>query len=261
MKGQDHYSVLGIPADASQAEIKAAYRAEMKRHHPDVNPGDPDATRKSQQINEAYQTLRDPARRLEFDIEASVATQDGLRHRGERPDSHTHTPRRRASTATGRTGTTSPGTSADGRQEQSRHTFTSVLEGMGPALFLGTARIIEFLSIPASMIAIGLVLVVLGSYLTASIAMNFILIVMAGVPAAAVGLLLLIAVHEGWSAILGVLVTVAGVGLALYGTFMTLTTAPIPVLMTLSGTVVFSFAVRLGLVRSSFTSKRVRIVT
>ena len=260
MKGQDYYSVLGIPADASQAEIKAAYRVQIKRHHPDMNPGDPGATRRSRKINKAYETLSDPALRLAFDIE-TLATQDGLCRRGEHPDSHTQPPGRRATTPTGEAGATSPGTGTDRRQGQSRHAFISLLGGMGSALLVGIARLVEFLSIPLSMIGIGTVLVALGGYMTASAAMDFILIALTGVPATAVGLLLLIVIHEGWPAILGVLVTVAGVGLALYGALMTLSTAPIPVLMTLLGIMVFCVAVRVGLVHSSFTSRRVRIVT
>ena len=48
MEGQNHYIVLGIPVDASEAQIKSAYRAQMKKHHPDRNSGHPEATRNLQ---------------------------------------------------------------------------------------------------------------------------------------------------------------------------------------------------------------------
>ena len=51
MKGQDHYSVLGVSPDADQASIRAAYRAQMKRHHPDLNSGRDDADSKAASIN------------------------------------------------------------------------------------------------------------------------------------------------------------------------------------------------------------------
>ena len=186
--------------------------------------------------------------------------QDDLRHRDERANTHSPTQRQHAGTPTGQTGTGSPGTSADRPRGQSQHTIVSVLQGVGLALLLGAVRVIEFLSIPVSMIGIGTVLVVLGGYMTASAAMNFILTAMMGVPAAVIGLLLLIGAREGRLAVPGLLVTIAGVGIALYGAFMMVISAPIPVLMTLSGAAVLFFAVRVGLDHSSFTSRRVQIV-
>lgn len=57
---QDPYKVLGVSRDASDEEIKKAYRRLAKKYHPDVNPGDPEAARKMQEVNAAYEQIKDP---------------------------------------------------------------------------------------------------------------------------------------------------------------------------------------------------------
>ena len=61
-----HYEVLGVASDATQDEIKAAYRDLAKKLHPDVNP-DPAAAEKLKAVNEAYEVLGDPDKRREYD--------------------------------------------------------------------------------------------------------------------------------------------------------------------------------------------------
>ena len=56
----DPYKVLGVSPDASDEEIKKAYRRLAKQYHPDVNPGDEAAARKMQQINAAYEQIKNP---------------------------------------------------------------------------------------------------------------------------------------------------------------------------------------------------------
>ena len=65
---KDYYSILGISFNASDEEIKRAYRALSKRWHPDMNPG-LDTTAIMQDINEAYFILRDSAMRVRYDAE------------------------------------------------------------------------------------------------------------------------------------------------------------------------------------------------
>lgn len=56
----DPYKVLGVSPDASDEEIKRAYRALAKKYHPDLNPGDKEAARKMQEVNAAYEQIKDP---------------------------------------------------------------------------------------------------------------------------------------------------------------------------------------------------------
>lgn len=56
----DPYKVLGISPGASQEEIKKAYRKKVKEYHPDLHPNDPVATKKTNEINEAYDMLQNP---------------------------------------------------------------------------------------------------------------------------------------------------------------------------------------------------------
>ena len=56
----DPYKVLGVSPDASDDEIKAAYRRLAKKYHPDLNPGDEEAARKMNEINAAYDQIKNP---------------------------------------------------------------------------------------------------------------------------------------------------------------------------------------------------------
>jgi molecular chaperone DnaJ len=67
MAQQDYYAVLGVPASASQDEIKKQYRKLAAKHHPDKNPNDPKAADTFKAISEAYQTLGDPDKRKQYD--------------------------------------------------------------------------------------------------------------------------------------------------------------------------------------------------
>ncbi|MGB2601132.1 MAG: DnaJ domain-containing protein [Candidatus Omnitrophota bacterium] len=67
MAGKDYYSVLGVSEDASQAEIKKAYRKLAIKYHPDKNPGDKKAEEKFKEISEAFYSLGDAKRRKEYD--------------------------------------------------------------------------------------------------------------------------------------------------------------------------------------------------
>jgi len=64
---EDYYEVLGISREASDQELKSAYRREAMKHHPDRNPGDHSAEEKFKQASEAYQVLSDPDKRAVYD--------------------------------------------------------------------------------------------------------------------------------------------------------------------------------------------------
>lgn len=57
---EDPYKVLGVSPNASDDEIKQAYRRLAKKYHPDLNPGDADAAKKMQQVNAAYEQIKNP---------------------------------------------------------------------------------------------------------------------------------------------------------------------------------------------------------
>lgn len=58
---RDPYEVLGVARGASEDEIKTAYRRLAKKYHPDLNPGDPAAAQKMNEVNQAYDQLKNPA--------------------------------------------------------------------------------------------------------------------------------------------------------------------------------------------------------
>ncbi len=67
MAGKDYYSILGVKRDASERELKQAYRRLARKYHPDINPGDSSAEAKFKEINEAYEVLSDPENRRKYD--------------------------------------------------------------------------------------------------------------------------------------------------------------------------------------------------
>lgn len=66
MDYRDYYKVLGVSKDASEKEIKQAYRKLARKYHPDVNSGDKGAEERFKEINEAYQVLSDPEKRQKY---------------------------------------------------------------------------------------------------------------------------------------------------------------------------------------------------
>jgi molecular chaperone DnaJ len=64
---EDYYSLLGVARNATDAEIKAAYRKLAMKHHPDRNPGDKGAEEKFRRINSAYEALSDSKKRKLYD--------------------------------------------------------------------------------------------------------------------------------------------------------------------------------------------------
>lgn len=64
---KDYYEILGVKRDASQEDIKKAFRRLARKYHPDLNPGNKDAEKRFKEINEAYDVLGDQKKREEYD--------------------------------------------------------------------------------------------------------------------------------------------------------------------------------------------------
>jgi molecular chaperone DnaJ len=67
MKKRDYYEVLGVAKGASEADIKKAYRRLARKLHPDVNPGDKSSQKRFQEVQEAYEVLKDAEKRGAYD--------------------------------------------------------------------------------------------------------------------------------------------------------------------------------------------------
>jgi molecular chaperone DnaJ len=70
---KDFYATLGVTKDASEADIKKAYRKLARKHHPDQNPGDAKAEETFKTIGEAYSVLSDPEQRKQYDAVRAMA--------------------------------------------------------------------------------------------------------------------------------------------------------------------------------------------
>ncbi len=77
MSKEDYYSLLGIDRNASNDEIKKAYRNLAMKYHPDRNQGDAEAERRFKEVNEAYEVLKDDEKRAAFDRFGHAAFEQG----------------------------------------------------------------------------------------------------------------------------------------------------------------------------------------
>src|SRR5919106_1902904 len=71
---KDYYGVLGVPKNASQAEIKKAYRKLAQEHHPDTNQGNQQAEERFKEVSAAYDVLGDGEKRKEYDRVREMAS-------------------------------------------------------------------------------------------------------------------------------------------------------------------------------------------
>ena len=64
---RDYYEILGVGRDATETELKSAYRKQAIKYHPDKNPGNKAAEEKFKEAAEAYEVLQDPQKRQIYD--------------------------------------------------------------------------------------------------------------------------------------------------------------------------------------------------
>ena len=67
MAKEDYYKILGVKKDASQDDLKKAFRHLARKYHPDLNKGSKEAEEKFKEVNEAYQVLSDPQKKSQYD--------------------------------------------------------------------------------------------------------------------------------------------------------------------------------------------------
>src|SRR5436305_3127710 len=67
MQYKDYYNTLGVKRNASEKEIKSAFRKLARKHHPDVNPNDKESEARFKEVSEAYEVLSDAEKRKKYD--------------------------------------------------------------------------------------------------------------------------------------------------------------------------------------------------
>ncbi|SVD00685.1 uncharacterized protein METZ01_LOCUS353539, partial [marine metagenome] len=67
MSKRDYYEVLGVSRDASDSEVKKAYREKALKYHPDKNPGDAEAEAAFKEVSEAFEILSDEEKKKLYD--------------------------------------------------------------------------------------------------------------------------------------------------------------------------------------------------
>ena len=77
MAKKDYYEVLGVPKNASEQDIKKAYRSMAKKYHPDRNKDNPEAEAKFKEVQEANEILSDPQKRAAYDQYGHAAFENG----------------------------------------------------------------------------------------------------------------------------------------------------------------------------------------
>ena len=77
MENKDYYETLGVKRDASQDDLKKAFRQLARKYHPDLNKGSKESEEKFKEINEAYQVLNDPRKKAEYDNAGDAAFRPG----------------------------------------------------------------------------------------------------------------------------------------------------------------------------------------
>ncbi|MCC7358011.1 MAG: J domain-containing protein [Anaerolineales bacterium] len=140
MDYKDYYQTLGVKRDASEKDIKSAFRKLARQLHPDVNPGDKAAEEKFKSVNEAYEVLSDAEKRKKYD--AFGADWERYQQAGGQPGGFDFSQWAAQPGATGSARYATPDDLADlfGGEDGAYSDFFSTLFGGGPARSRGPRR-------------------------------------------------------------------------------------------------------------------------
>src|SRR5260221_9617516 len=92
MTKRDYYEVLVVTREASDEELKKAYRKLALKYHPDKNPGNKEAEEKFKELGEAYEAVSDPQKRARYDRVGHAAYRPGSGGGAGQADGRVHHP-------------------------------------------------------------------------------------------------------------------------------------------------------------------------
>lgn len=136
---KDLYAILGVSSDSDESKIKAAYRRQARKWHPDVNDNSPESIAKFKEITEAYEVLTDTQRRSQYDILKGI---NSRREESASYKSQTHAQAKKAYTEANKTTQQKEKAESSVRKEskqEDKGSFSQVFENILDGLFTSSS--------------------------------------------------------------------------------------------------------------------------